>query len=218
LAGLIDHTLLKPEATPEDIVKLCIQARHYGFATVCVNPCYVYLAARELKESPVKVCTVIGFPLGASDSAVKAAEAAAAVRAGASEIDMVMNIGFLKGRLLKEVKEDMEGVVKAARKEKRETVVKVILETGFLSDSEKIEACRIAVAAGANFVKTSTGFGKGGAEVSDVILLRRTVGQEIGVKASGGIRDLSTAIKMIEAGASRLGTSSAVSIIEELNK
>lgn len=215
LAGLIDHTLLKPEATPDDIKALCGQAKDFGFATVCVNPCYVHTAGKELAGTTVGVCAVVGFPLGANDPAVKAAEVVAAVRAGASEVDVVMNVGYLKGGLLEQVKADLEGVVRAARRERPGTTVKVILETCLLTDSEKVEACRLAVAAGVDFVKTSTGFGKGGATVPDVALLRRTVGPGIGVKASGGIRDLSAALSMAEAGASRLGTSSGVAILSE---
>lgn len=213
LARLIDHTLLKPEAVPQDIVKLCAEARQHGFAAVCVNPCYVETAATELLGSGVSVCAVVGFPLGANDSVVKAAEAAAAVRSGASEIDMVVNVGFLKGRRLMEVRRDLDGVVRAARRERPDTVVKVILETCLLTGREKVEACRLAVEAGADFVKTSTGFGRGGATVEDVALMRRTVGPKMGVKASGGIRDLATALSMVEAGATRLGTSSGVAIV-----
>lgn len=215
LAGMIDHTLLKPEATPDDIKVLCDQANDFGFASVCINPCYVYHARKELARTIIGVCAVVGFPLGANDPSVKAAEAAAAVRAGASEVDVVMNVGYLKGGLLKQVKADLEGVVRAARREKPGTTVKVILETCLLSDKEKVEACRLAVEAGADFVKTSTGFGKGGATVSDVALLRQAVGPGVGVKASGGVRDLSAALAMVGAGASRLGTSSGIVILSE---
>lgn len=218
LARLIDHTLLKPEATPEDIKELCAQAREFGFAAVCVNPCHVSTAVKELAGSDTGVCIVVGFPLGANDPAVKAAEAAAAVRAGASEVDVVINIGYLKGGLTAQVQADLEGVVRAARQERPGTVVKVILETCLLSDQEKVAACRLAVAAGADFVKTSTGFSKGGATVSDVALLKKTVGPGIGVKASGGIRDLATALAMVEAGADRLGTSSGVAILNEFKE
>lgn len=215
LAGLIDHTLLKQEATPDDILTLCNQARNFGFAAVCVNPCYVDTASRELAGSGIGVCAVVGFPLGASEPAVKATEAAFAVREGATEVDVVMNVGYLRGGLMRQVKKDLEGVAMAARQEKPGAIVKVILETCLLSDLEKIEACRIAVEAGADFVKTSTGFGSGGATLSDVALLRRTVGPGIGVKASGGIRDLKTALSMVKAGANRLGTSSGIVIINE---
>ncbi|KUK81881.1 MAG: Deoxyribose-phosphate aldolase [Pelotomaculum thermopropionicum] len=216
LARLIDQTFLKPEATPESIKELCRQAKQYGFAAVCVNPCYVETASNELHDSPTSVCTVIGFPLGASVPAIKAAEAASAVRAGASEIDVVINVGYLKGGFFNKVLDDLEGVIKAARQEKQNTVVKVILETCLLSDREKVEACRLATAVQANFVKTSTGFSKSGATVSDVSLLKQTAGAGVEVKASGGIRNLTTAIAMVNAGASRLGTSSGISILNEI--
>lgn len=217
LAGYIDHTLLKPESTLSDIVELCRQAREYGFRTVCINPCFVSAAAAELDGSPVGVCTVIGFPLGANEPSIKAAEAVAAVRSGASELDLVINIGYLKGCLLSKVREDLEGAVKAARQERPGTIIKVILETFLLTEGEKIDACRLAVLSGADFVKTSTGFVKGGATVSDVALLKKTAGPGIGIKAAGGIRDLKKALQMIEAGANRIGTSSGISIIKELN-
>jgi len=216
LAGFIDHTLLKPEATERDIITLCRQACDFGFAAVCINPCYVTLACRELEKSPVNTCAVIGFPLGACDPAVKAFEAAAAVHAGASEIDVVMNIGFFKSGLVRQAKDDLERVVRAARHERERVIVKVILETCLLTDEEKVMACRMAVAAGADFVKTSTGFNKTGALVSDVILLRQSAGPGIGVKAAGGIRDLATVLSMLEAGANRIGSSSGVAIINEL--
>lgn len=216
LARLIDHTLLRPEATPEDIARLCAEAGEYGFKTVCVNPCYVKTAARELAGTATGVCAVVGFPLGANDPALKAAEAAAAVRSGAAEVDMVLNVGFLKGRLLAEVRRDLAGVIRAARAERPGTVVKVILETCLLTAQEKVTACQMAVEAGVDFVKTSTGFGGGGATAADVLLLKRTVGPRVGVKASGGIRDLAAALSMLEAGASRLGTSSGAAIINEL--
>lgn len=216
LAGVIDHTLLRPEATEKEIIALCHEARDFGFAAVCVNPCYISLARRELERAQVSVCTVIGFPLGADEPAVKAAEAAAAVRAGASEVDVVMNIGFLKSGLLGRVKADLEGVVTAARHEREKVVVKVILETCLLSNDEKVRASRMAVAAGADFVKTSTGFGSGGALASDVRLLRHTVGPGIGVKASGGIRNLTSVLSMLKEGANRIGTSSGVTIVQEL--
>ncbi len=215
LAGLIDHTMLIPDATANDIKELCLQAKRYGFANVCINPCYITTALKELYGSSVGVCAVVGFPLGACDPDVKAAEALAAVKAGASEIDVVINIGYLKSGMTEKFKEDLAGVVKSVRQEMPGTVVKFILETCLLSDSEKIEACRFAVEAGADYVKTSTGFGKSGATVHDVKLLKDTVGPKIGVKASGGIRSLSTAIAMIDAGARRIGTSSGVQIIEE---
>ncbi len=217
LARLIDHTLLKPEATPDDIVELCGQAKEYGFASVCVHSCYVATAFKALAGSPVAVCAVVGFPLGANDPSVKALEATLSVRAGASEVDVVMNAGLFLGGQREQVQEDLEGVVRAARRENPGTVIKVILETCLLTDGEKIEACRLAVSAGASFVKTSTGFGKSGATVQDVALLRRTVGPGVGVKASGGIRDLGTARDMVAAGANRLGTSSGVIIINQID-
>lgn len=186
LARLIDHTLLKPEATPDDIAGLCRQAKEYGFATVCVHPCYVPAAYSLLSGSPVAVCAVVGFPLGANAPSVKAQEAAVAVREGASEVDVVMNAGLFLGGYKELVQKDLEGVIQAARRENPGAVIKVILETCLLNEREKIEACRLVVAAGANFVKTSTGFGKSGATVQDVALLRRTVGPGVGVKASGG--------------------------------
>lgn len=216
LAGLIDHTLLKPTAVLGDINELCRQAKDFKFAAVCVNPCYVRIARKELAGTTTGVCTVIGFPLGANEPAIKASEAVAAVRAGASEIDVVINIGWLKGGLINQVKRDLEGVVQAARRENKGVVIKAILETCFLSEKEKIEACRLSVASGADFVKTSTGYGRGGATVSDVMLLRQTVNPGIGVKAAGGIRDLSAALSLIKAGANRLGTSSGISIMKEL--
>lgn len=215
LAGLIDHTLLKPDATPRDIIELCSQAISFGFKAVCVNPCYIPLVNRELNGSRALIGTVVGFPLGATDPALKAAEAGAAVGAGALEVDMVMNIGFFKGGLLTQVQDDLAAVVQAARRENSQAVVKVILETCLLNDREKIVACRLAVEAGADFVKTSTGFGKGGATIQDVVLLRRAVGPSFGVKAAGGIRNLQAALNMIKAGASRLGTSSGPSILLE---
>lgn len=215
IARLIDHTLLKPESTPEDIVNLCAEAREFGFATVCVNPCYISLAAGELAGSGVGVCSVVGFPLGANDSRIKAAEAAAVVQSGATEVDMVINIGLLKGGMRRKVLQDIEGVVRAACEVRPGVIVKVILETCLLNDIEKIEACRLSVEAGADFVKTSTGFGAVGATAIDVQLMRRTVGPETGVKASGGIRDLARAVLMLESGADRLGTSSGVSIMKE---
>jgi deoxyribose-phosphate aldolase len=215
LAGLIDHTLLKPDATPRDILILCNQAVEFGFKAVCVNPCYIDLVRRELTGSEIKICSVVGFPLGAGSPALKAAEAGTAVQSGASEIDMVMNIGFFKGGLLSQVQDDIAAVVKTARRENHRVVVKVILETCLLNDEEKSAACRLAVEAGADFVKTSTGFGKEGATIHDVALLRKAVGPSFGVKAAGGIRDLKTALNMIKAGANRLGTSSGVSILLE---
>jgi deoxyribose-phosphate aldolase len=208
---LIDHTLLKPHAQPAQVEQLCAEAREHGFATVCVNSCYVPLCRRLLAGSPVKVCTVIGFPLGAALREAKAAEAAAAVNLGADELDMVMNIGWLKAGSDEMVISDIHRVLDAAQKRP----VKVIIETCLLTQEEKERATRLVVESGAAFVKTSTGFSSGGATVEDVMLLARVAGLRIGVKASGGIRDYSTALKMIEAGATRLGTSSGVAIVNE---
>jgi deoxyribose-phosphate aldolase len=205
----IDHTLLKPECTKAEIVQLCEEAKTYGFATVCVNPYWVSLAAKELAGSRVGITTVIGFPLGATSTFTKIAEARDAIASGATEIDMVMNIGALKSGDLDAVKKDIEGVVNACR---GQAIVKVILETGLLTDEEKMRACTISKMAGADFVKTSTGFGPGGATVEDIALMRRTVGPEMGVKASGGVRDLDSARRMIAAGANRIGTSSGVAM------
>jgi deoxyribose-phosphate aldolase len=211
-AAMIDHTLLRADATAEDIRTLCAEARQYGFASVCVNPYWVTLAAAELAGSAVKVCTVIGFPLGTSQTVVKAAETEAAIRAGAREIDMVQNVGELRGGNYDAVLEDIRAVVKAAHS--TGAIVKVILETALLTDEEKAAASLLAKRAGADFVKTSTGFGPHGATTADVALMRRVVGQEMGVKASGGIRTVEDFKKMAAAGASRIGTSSGVKIIE----
>lgn len=212
IAKTIDHTLLKPDATESQILALCEEARKHGFASVCVNPCWVGLAGRVLKGSNVKVCTVIGFPLGATLPEVKAFEAQKAIESGASEVDMVINIGALKGNQDERVKEDIEAVTRIA---KGRALVKVILETCLLSDDEIQRACLLAVAAGADFVKTSTGFSSGGATLRAVRLMRETVGPDIGVKASGGIRDRKTAMAMLEAGATRIGASSGVQIVRE---
>ncbi|MFZ5648898.1 MAG: deoxyribose-phosphate aldolase [Bacillota bacterium] len=215
---MIDHTLLKPYSTEEDILKLCSEAVEYGFKAVCVNPSRVPLAARALAGSGVLVCAVAGFPLGASTTAVKAAEASGAVRIGAGEIDMVVNIGLLKEGKLEQVYEDIKTVVEAAAAESQASVVKVIIETCYLTDREKADACRICERAGAGFVKTSTGFGPSGATVEDVELIKRTVSPGIGIKASGGIKTAEQALSMIKAGATRIGTSSGVQIMEELLK
>lgn len=212
LAGTIDSTLLHPGATPEDIRRLCEEAMEYHFASVCVNPCYVAFAAEHLSGSDVAVCTVVGFPLGANLSDVKAQEALFALRDGARELDMVLNVGLLKAGDLSGVEEDIRAVTECARGEG--ALVKVIIEACLLDDGEKVAACGAVERAGALFVKTSTGFGKGGATVEDVRLLRRTVGNRMGVKASGGIRSLEDALRMLDAGASRLGTSSGAAIIE----
>lgn len=209
LAKYIDHTNLKPEATPQDIDRLIDEAKTYHFASVCINPCYVGYAKKKLQDSDVKVCTVIGFPLGANTSAVKAFETAEAIRQGADEIDMVIAIGALKAGLYQEVQQDIEAVVKASQGH----LVKVILETCLLSREEIVKACQLAMAAGAQFVKTSTGFNKHGATVEDVALMKANVGEKMMVKASGGIRTLQDALQMIEAGASRLGTSSGVMLV-----
>ena len=209
LAKYIDHTNLKPEATPQDIDRLIDEAKTYHFASVCINPCYVGYAKKKLQDSDVKVCTVIGFPLGANTSTVKAFETAEAIRQGADEIDMVIAIGALKAGLYQEVQQDIEAVVKASQGH----LVKVILETCLLSREEIAKACQLAMAAGAQFVKTSTGFNKHGATVEDVALMKANVGEKMMVKASGGIRTLQDALQMIEAGASRLGTSSGVMLV-----
>ena len=211
-AEMIDHTLLKPEATKEQVKKLCEEAAEYGFHSVCVNSCFVSYCADLLKDTGVKVCTVIGFPLGAMSTQGKAAEAAAAVADGAEELDMVIPIGMIKSGDWEYVKNDIEAVVKAA---KDQAIVKVILETCLLTDEEKVKACVICKEAGAAFVKTSTGFSKGGATAEDVALMRKTVGPDMGVKASGGIRTLDDVKKMVQAGADRIGASAGVAIVKE---
>lgn len=215
IISIIDHTLLKPEATSEMVKKLCKEAKEHGFFSVCVNPYYVKLAKKELKDSPVKVVTVIGFPLGSTTKEVKAFESSEAIKNGADELDMVINIGALKAKDYSKVEEDIKAVVEIAKKE---ALVKVIIETCLLNDEEKKKACEIAKKAGVDFVKTSTGFSTGGATEEDIKLMRKVVGQDLGVKASGGIRDYEVAKRMVEAGASRLGASSSVKIAEEINK
>ncbi|MCS6908976.1 MAG: deoxyribose-phosphate aldolase [Anaerolineales bacterium] len=212
LAALIDHTLLKPEATTAQIEQLCAEAVRYGFAAVCVNPAYVKLAARLLRRSSVSVCTVAGFPLGATLPEVKAYEAARALELGAREIDMVINVGALRSGDEATVARDIRAVVKAVRA--GGGLLKVILETALLTDDQKRAACRIAKKCGADFVKTSTGFAGGGATVADVALMRETVGPKMGVKAAGGIRSLADAQALVAAGANRLGTSAGVAIME----
>jgi len=212
IAALIDHTLLKPEATESDVRKVCAEARQYGFFSVCVNPYWVRLVAKELAGCATKVCAVVGFPLGANTMEMKAAEAAAAIRDGAREIDMVLNVGELRGGNADAVQADIRAVVEAAHASG--AIVKVILETALLTDPQKVAACELAKAAGAGFVKTSTGFGPGGATVEDVALMRRTVGPQMGVKASGGVRTLEDLQKMVAAGASRVGASASVKIVE----
>jgi len=209
LAAMIDHTLLKPDATKEQLIKVCEEARQYNFATVCVNSANIPLVARQLKGSPVKPIAVVGFPLGAASSQSKAFEAREAVRAGAQEIDMVINIGALKSKDYHLVYDDIKAVVEVSRPHK----VKVIIETSQLNDEEKITACILAKTAGAAFVKTSTGFGGGGATVEDIALMRRVVGSDMEVKASGGIRTHEDAEKMIKAGANRIGASASVAIV-----
>ncbi|MBL8965495.1 MAG: deoxyribose-phosphate aldolase, partial [Spirochaetaceae bacterium] len=204
LAKTIDHTLLKAVGTADQVKELCAEARKFGFASVCVNPCWVPLCAKELAGSPVMVCTVIGFPLGANQSEIKAAEARLAVAQGAHEVDMVINIGAAKAGDWKLVEEDIRAVVQASGK----ATVKVIIETCYLSDAEKTKACEASLKAGAHFVKTSTGFGTGGATPEDVRLMKKTVGDKLQVKASGGVRTYHDAILMLDAGADRIGASS----------
>ncbi len=213
IAGWIDHTLLKPEGTAAQIEQLCQEALEYTFASVCVNPAFVPLVAGLLGGSPVKTCAVIGFPLGATLPAVKAAETGAVIDAGATEVDMVMNIGALKGKAYDQVLLDIQSVVDTAHP--GNAIVKVIIETALLNRAEIIMACLLCKEAGADFVKTSTGFSTGGATVQDVDLMRRVVGTEMGVKASGGIRTRADAVAMIKAGANRIGASSGVTIVQE---
>ena len=206
----IDHTLLKPDASQEQIETLIEEAKKYDFASVCVNPTWVSFAAQVLKGTDVKVCTVIGFPLGANTPELKAFETSDAIQNGANEIDMVINIGALKSRNFDLVERDIRAVVEAAKG----TLVKVIIETCLLTDDEKVKACQIAQKAGADFVKTSTGFSTGGATVEDVALMRKTVGPDMEVKASGGARSYEDALAFIKAGATRIGASSGVAIME----
>jgi deoxyribose-phosphate aldolase len=211
IGQMIDHTLLKANATKVEIVKLVEEAKQYTFASVCVNPTWVKTAAELLSDTPeVKVCTVIGFPLGATTSETKAFETRNAIENGATEVDMVINIGALKDMQDELVEEDIRAVVEAA---KGKALTKVIIETCLLTDEEKVRACELSVKAGADYVKTSTGFSTGGATVSDIQLMRKTVGPEIGVKASGGVRSREDALAMIEAGATRIGASSGIAII-----
>jgi len=212
LANMIDHTLLKPDATEKEVIKLCEEAKKYNFASVCVNPSMVKLASKELEDSIIDICTVIGFPLGATMTEVKAFEAKQSIQNGATEIDMVINIGKLKDRYLEYVKNDIKAVVDVV---KDKALVKVIIETCLLTDEEKVIACKLAKEAGADYVKTSTGFSTGGATAEDIALMRRTVGDEMGVKASGGIRTREDAMTMIKNGATRIGASASVKIVEE---
>jgi deoxyribose-phosphate aldolase len=213
LASTIDHTLLKPTATEEQIRALCAEALEYRFASVCVQPSWVELCAKLLENSPVKVCTVIGFPLGVTLPDVKVCEAQRCLALGATELDMVINLGALKSGQLELVEADIAGVVDVAHP--HGALVKVIIETGYLSEEEKTTACQLAKAAGADFVKTSTGFGPGGATVEDVTLMRTVVGPELGVKASGGVKSATEAKAMLAAGATRIGTSAGVKIATE---
>ena len=213
VAAMIDHTLLKPEATRHEIETLCQEAAQYEFASVCVNPTWVALCARLLRDSRVKVCSVVGFPLGATTSDVKHLETRRAIFDGACEIDMVINVGALKSGDLRLVERDIEAVTVPCRETR--AVSKVIIEAALLTDDEKISACTLAKAAGADFVKTSTGFGPGGATAHDVALMRRVVGEEMGVKAAGGVRDLDALKAMVAAGATRIGASAGVRIVQQ---
>ncbi len=214
MAGMIDHTILKPNATEEQVRQLCLEAREFSFATVCINPTWIPLAADILRGSPVKVCTVIGFPLGATFPEVKAFEAQRCANLGATELDMVINIGALKSRHYDLVQDDIAAVVDAAHP--LGASVKVIIEAAYLTDEEKVEACVLSKAAGADYVKTSTGFAPTGATVEDVALMRRVVGPGMGVKAAGGVKTAEDAKAMIAAGATRIGASASVKIIGEL--
>ncbi len=211
-AKMFDHTVLKADASRAQVIKLCNEALEYGFASVCVNSCHTKLVADMLRGSDIKTCVVVGFPLGAMSTAAKAFETRDAVESGAGEIDMVINVGALKDKDYQYVENDIKAVVAATEKK---ALVKVIIETCLLTDDEKIKACEIAKIAGADYVKTSTGFSTGGATASDIALMRKTVGAEMGVKASGGIRDYESSVKMINAGASRIGASATVDIIDK---
>jgi deoxyribose-phosphate aldolase len=213
VAQYIDHTLLKPEATADQIARLCAEAREHHFAAVCVNPCNIRQCTELLRGSGVHVCSVVGFPLGATLPEVKAYETERVIWDGATEVDMVINIGALKGGDYALVQRDIEAVVHVAQRNR--ALTKVIIEAALLTDDEKVKACTLAKAARADYVKTSTGFGPGGATLHDVELMRRTVGPEMGVKAAGGIRDYETAQQMITAGATRLGASAGVKILRE---
>lgn len=208
----IDHTLLKPDAREEEIIKICSEAKEYGFLGVCVNPYYIKLASKELKNSGVKICAVIGFPLGSNTKEVKAFETKNSIENGAEEVDMVLNIGALKDKKYDVVKEDIRAVVEAS---KGKAKVKVIIECCLLNDEEKKMACQLSIEAGADFIKTSTGFNKGGAQVEDIKLMKSVIGNKGEVKASGGIRDFKKVLAMINAGAKRIGTSGSVQIVEE---
>lgn len=214
IAKYIDHTALKPETTKEQINKLLEEAKEYDFMSVCVNPTWVKYAAEELNGTDVKVCTVIGFPLGANTPEVKVFETKSAIENGAQEVDMVINIGEMKSQNYDAVRDDIKAVVDAANG----TLVKVIIETSLLTDDEKVKACELAKEAGADYVKTSTGFSTGGAIVEDIKLMRETVGPEMGVKASGGVHNYEEAMAMIDAGATRIGASSGIAIVQGENK
>jgi len=213
LPHMIDHTLLKPDATQDQIAQLCYEARKYGFASVCVNPTNVGLCTQLLKGSGIPVCTVVGFPLGATSTEVKVFEAQQAIRDGAIEVDMVINVGALKSRDYELVERDVASIARACHA--GNAILKVIIEAALLTDEEKVVACQLVKVAGADFVKTSTGFGPGGATLEDVALMRRVVGPTMGVKAAGGIRTYEDAQKMIAAGASRIGASASVKIVQE---
>ncbi|WP_096188348.1 deoxyribose-phosphate aldolase [Evansella halocellulosilytica] len=211
LAKFIDHTLLKPDTTEEQIVTLANEAKEYKFASVCVNPTWIKTSYQILKDTDVKVCTVIGFPLGSSTPEVKAYETKDAIEKGATEVDMVINVGALKSGDYELVLRDIKAVVDAA---KGKALTKVIIETSLLTEEEKVKACELSVEAGADFVKTSTGFSGGGATIEDIALMRKTVGPDIGVKASGGVRDRQSSLAMIEAGATRIGASAGIAIVK----
>jgi deoxyribose-phosphate aldolase len=213
ISGMIDHTLLKPDASQDQIAQLCYEARKYGFAAVCVNPSYVKLCAQLLQGTPVHVCTVVGFPLGATPPEVKAYEAQKAIDDGATEVDMVINIGALKSKDYALVERDIATVARTCHAGR--AILKVIIEAALLTDEEKVIACQLAKAAGANYVKTSTGFGPSGATVQDVALMRRAVGPELGVKAAGGIKTFEDVKAMVAAGATRIGASAGVKIVQE---
>lgn len=213
IANMIDHTLLKPDAKENEIIKLIEEAKEYQFASVCINPYWVPLAAARLQGSGVKVCTVIGFPLGSTTTEVKVFETQDAIHNGAQEIDMVINIGLLKSGEVAKVEADIKAVADATHN--KNALLKVIIETCLLTEEEKILACQLAIKAGADFVKTSTGFSTGGATVEDVSLMRKVVGDKVGVKASGGVRNKADFEKMVEAGANRIGASSGVKIVNE---
>lgn len=209
LSDYIDHTNLKPTATLTDIKKLCEEAKEFGFYAVCVNGCHVPLAQQELKESDVKLAAVIGFPLGAMSTEAKIFEAKDCIKNGADEIDMVINVGWLKSGKLDEVREEIQAIKKAIGTK----ILKVIIETCYLTDDEKVTTCNLAVEAGADYVKTSTGFGSGGATFEDVILMKKAIGEKAKIKASGGVKDKATALKYIELGGSRIGTSSGPNLL-----